>query len=199
MISQEQLKNAYSYPSYRALLDDLQQKGQTTGHNQSPEMVEFNKINIQRMKRLDKTIKILPETAAFFKSHTKKYHIIVITEGWCGDTAQFLPLLNQLETAFPQLQVQLILRDDHPEIMDQYLTNGARSIPKLIALDENLQELFTWGPRPAPLQKMVKEALANGITTAEKGVLTQNWYNHDGTATMQKELVALFAGVKEQV
>ncbi len=192
MITNEHLNKSLSYTKYRELLDQLQLEGKTTGHNQSAEYVEYGRVNIQRMKRLDKTLKLLPETEAFFSTFKKKIHIVVITEGWCGDTAQFLPLLHKLEIAFPHVDVRLVLRDENPEVMDQYLTNGSRSIPKLIALDEQLNELFTWGPRPAPLQKMVKEALANGISAADKGVLTQNWYNQDGSVTMQHELIALF-------
>lgn len=196
MISKAHLDKSFGYETYRALLDNLLKDGKTTGHNQSSEYVEYGKVNVQRMKRLDKTLQLLPETMEFLSTLASNTHIVVITEGWCGDTAQFLPLLHKMEMAFPQLQLHLILRDDNPEVMDNYLTNGSRSIPKLIALDENLNELFTWGPRPAPLQKMVKEALANGVSAAEKGILTQNWYNHDGAVTMQHELITLFSAIK---
>lgn len=197
MISKAHLEKSIGYQNYRELLVNLLKEGKTTGHNQSPEYVEYGKVNVQRMKRLDKTVQLTPETVQFFSNWTKKIHIVVITEGWCGDTAQFLPLLHKLETTFPMLQLHLILRDENPEVMNNYLTNGSRSIPKLIALDENLKELFTWGPRPAPLQKIVKEALANGVSATDKGILTQNWYNHDSAVTMQQELLGLFSNLNK--
>src|SRR5699024_10431507 len=75
-------------------------------------------------------------------------------EGWCGDAAQCLPAIYKMAQESENIGLKLILRDEHLEIMDQYLTNGGRSIPKLICLDaESLEEKGTCEPRPASIQK----------------------------------------------
>ena len=62
----------------------------------------------------------------------------------------------------PGLELRIVLRDEHPEVMDRYLTNGSRSIPIVIALDEEFRELGHWGPRPRELQAWVMEQPAHG-------------------------------------
>src|SRR5690606_18563271 len=79
---------------------------------------------------------------------------LVLTEAWCGDAAQSIPFMVKAASHSPLVDIRFILRDEHPRVMDGYLTHGGRSIPKLIALqNENLEELFTWGPRPQVLQQ----------------------------------------------
>jgi hypothetical protein len=88
--------------------------------------------------------------------------------------------------------VACVLRDENPELMDHYLTNGNRSIPIVICLsaDENKQK-FVWGPRPKDLQKQVEVLLKQHVSKAEKGLFVQSWYNSDKTQTIQKEILAL--------
>jgi hypothetical protein len=188
MITSQHLSRSLTYDQYRLLIDDLLLKGLTTGDKQTAEYLEYTRVNVQRMKRLDKTIVLSDAFRRVLDGLTKQYTWIVLTEAWCGDTAQTVPLLNKIAGYTQKVQLRLLLRDENPEVMDQYLTNGARSIPKLIAVDSNLKEMFVWGPRPAPLQSLVKEILAKGVSKEEKGIITQSWYNTDATNTTQQEL-----------
>jgi hypothetical protein len=191
MITSNDLSRALDYRQYRQLIDELLAKGLTTGEKQTPEYLEYTRVNVQRMKRLDNTIQLTEQLKLVLSRLKKKYLWIVITEAWCGDTAQNVPLLRKVEDFCPLISLKLVLRDENPQVMDQYLTNGARSIPKVIALDEHYHELFQWGPRPAPLQAIVKELIAKGGSKEEKGLVTQSWYNKDATFTTQRELSAL--------
>jgi hypothetical protein len=192
MINEQQLSRALTYSQYRELLADLLAQGKTTGHDQGEDKIEYAKINIQRMSRLDKTVVLTDEMQRTLKDLKNNYTWVVITEGWCGDTAQNIPVLHHIEQICSKIRLRLILRDDNPDVMDQYLTNGARSIPKLICFqDSDLKEKFTWGPRPAPLQEKVMELVKAHVPKEEKGLFTQHWYNADKTLTLQNELISL--------
>jgi hypothetical protein len=194
IINAHLLASAYTYEAYRSHLETLLAQGTTTGNNQSEEYLNFAKINLQRMSRLEKTVSLIPDLQNALGELKKKYIWLVITEGWCGDAAQNLPVMHLIEKEHPNIKLKLLLRDEHPELMDQYLTRGSRSIPILICLEaETLKQKFVWGPRPAPLQALVTELLRNKISKSEKGIVVQKWYNEDKTLTLQKELTQLLS------
>jgi len=117
---------------------------------------------------------------------------LVITEGWCGDAAQNLPFLNKMAELNPNITLKLVLRDEHPELMDEFLTNGGRSIPKVIGLDESLNVLGSWGPKPIPMQK---EFLENKVSQERTGKefteYLHLWYAKDKGLTLQNEILAI--------
>jgi Thioredoxin len=80
------------------------------------------------------------------------------------------------------------MRDTNPEVMDQYLTNGSRSIPIVIALDESFREVGHWGPRPTELQAWV---MANRDTVPKSELYPQmrKWYARDRGETTLKEVL----------
>ena len=195
-IDRELIQNAMSYPAYTALLDDLFEQGKTTGNNHSEAMLNYAKMNMQRMRRLHKTIQLSEELATAledFGDNGKKTTWLVITEGWCGDAAQNLPLLHEMAKENENIDLKLILRDENLEVMDAFLTNGGRSIPKLIILDsESLEVLASWGPRPQPAQDILmrfKEDEDWDHDAFSKTV--QLWYAKDKTLSMQKEMVSI--------
>ncbi len=192
MITEEQLKKAFDYQTYKQLLESLLAQGRTTGHDQSETMLSYAKLNIQRMQRVEKTMQVDVAVKETLQKVSKPFIWLVITEGWCGDTAQIVPVLHILAQLNPKIEFRLLLRDDNPEVMGQYLTNGARSIPKLICLEKNgLKEKFVWGPRPAELQKMVQELMKEKVPVEEKGLMVQKWYNNDQTRAIQEEIKKL--------
>lgn len=193
MITPSLLDGAYTYASYRALIDGLVAEGKTTGPTQNEKMLDYTKMNVHRMSRLDATFKFIPELEEALR-HTKPQTWLVITEAWCGDAANIVPVFNQIESANPAIKVRYILRDEHLDIMDQYLTNGGRSIPKVVVLDENLNELATWGPRPAEGQALMDEWKAQDMPYSEKAEKLQLWYARNRTQAIQMELAALISG-----
>ena len=90
--------------------------------------------------------------------------------------------------------MSIVSRDEHPVIMDAYLTNGGRSIPKVLILDnKTLEVLADWGPRPTVATKMVVDYKEiHGALDADFKQSLQLWYNKDkGQSTLQDFLILL--------
>ncbi|QTD38764.1 thioredoxin family protein [Polaribacter batillariae] len=181
-----------SYKKYRTLVSDLLSEGKSTGPQQSAALTNYSLLNDKRMKRLDKTIKLSNETIQEFKQIQEPQTWLVITEGWCGDAAQNLPVINKIAEINSKIDLKIVLRDENLELMDLFLTNGGRAIPKLIALDANNNVIFTWGPRPTVAAKMVADYKAeNGSLDAQFKKDLQIWYNKDKGQGVQDDFVAL--------
>jgi hypothetical protein len=191
MISDSLLQNALSYKQYRQLLEDLMSQGKTTGNDQSEAMLHYAKINLQRSQRIDKTLVLNEATKQTVSKITKPYTWLVITEGWCGDSAQNISLFAKMGEINPLISFKILLRDEHLDLMDQYLTNGGRAIPKLICLDENKKELFTWGPRPKIAQDLVDNAKKLGISKADWNLSLHSLYAQDKLQSLQNEFIEL--------
>jgi Thioredoxin len=192
-ITQPLLDQGLTYAQYRALVDEAVAQGRTTGPKQTEELAAYTKLNAQRMKRLDKTTELRPEVAAALAQVEAVWYWLVLTEGWCGDAAQNIPGLEHLaQAAGGHVRTRYLLRDEHPALMDAYLTNGGRSIPKLVCLRApDLAVLGTWGPRPQPAQALVNDARARQVPYAEYNYQLQVWYNHNHGQALQTELLAL--------
>lgn len=188
----EYIQKSITYPEYLNLLETLLLQGKTTGNNQSESYLNYAKLNLARMHRLNKTV-ILPENLKTnLKKITKQYIWLTITEGWCGDASQNIPALHFMELENPNIELRLILRDENKELMDKYLTNGSRSIPKLICLEKDtLNEVFIWGPRPKPVQELMLNFKMSNIPKEEASLTIQKWYNEDKTLTLQNEFLEL--------
>jgi len=119
-----------------------------------------------------------------------KRRLLVIAEDWCGDASSTIPILARFADAAPGMELRLLRRDEHPELMDDYLTNGSRSIPIVIVLDESFRELGHWGPRPSTLQAWV---VANRplFPKAELYPQIRRWYARDRGETTLREVLAV--------
>lgn len=186
------IQKAINYKQYRNLLQDLMAQGKTTGDNQSEEYLHYAKLNLQRMLRLEKTTVLSTDLTKACASVTKEVVWLVITEGWCGDAAQNIPVFEKITEICDKIELKLILRDEHPELMNAYLTNGSKAIPKLICVEKvSGKELFVWGPRPADLQTLVMDLKAEGASLEDKSLQVQKWYNADKTLSVQAEFTTL--------
>lgn len=186
------LAKAIDYNSYLALIRDLVSDGKTTGPNQSEDLVAYTKLNLQRMERLNKTIQLKPEMFNALKNIKEPQTWLVITEAWCGDAAQNIPLLAKLAETHPYIKLRLILRDENLELMDQFLTNGGRAIPILLMLNAKQQVLYKWGPRPQKAQDMVEEYKKQPEQDFDTFKATlHGWYAKNKTEDQQNEFVQL--------
>lgn len=196
MVTKEQFESGYTYSEYRELATNLLSKGNTTGPDQSEAMIEYTKLNEHRMSRLDKTIELDDELVSRLKKMPCGIRWVLLTEAWCGDAAQNVPILNKMAEASPSIELRLLLRDEHLDIMDQYLTNGGRSIPKLIILDEDMNEIGTWGPRPKEIQDMVMEnKRTSNMPYSEFSKVVQKWYAQNKGKELQREMIEVMASV----
>ncbi|MBF9223907.1 thioredoxin family protein [Hymenobacter ruricola] len=193
VLTAECLNRAYSYAAYRQLLDELMADNRTTGTTQTDQIIQYARLNLQRMQRLDKTIQLLPEMQKALNNLSEGYEWLVITEGWCGDAAQIVPVLEAVAKASQgKIATRYVLRDENLDLMDHYLTNGGRSIPKLIVLHtDTLAEAATWGPRPAPAQELFVRLKQEGVSYEDFATQLHGWYAQDKTRTTQRELLAL--------
>ena len=187
------LENSYTYQEYRVLVETLLKEGRSTSKEDSEIMVNYSKLNHSRMKRLDKTVKLPQEIIERIETLKTPIEWIVLSEGWCGDAAQNLPIINKIAEANENINLRIVLRDEHPELMDKFLTNGGKSIPKLIHIENEYSKIESWGPRPSVATKMVTDYKAkNGSITPEFKKDLQVWYNQDkGLSTIDDMMVFL--------
>ena len=187
------LDNSFSYDEYRSHISRLLLEGLATGNTQSEDLTHYTTLNEVRMNRLDKTIRITEDIQRRLTALQKEYILLVISEGWCGDAAQILPIINRIAGASDKLELRIVLRDENDGLMNEYLTNGTRSIPKLILLEtETLTSLGSWGPRPQGAVELVNDFKAKfGKMTPEGKTELQKWYLQDKGLSTMEEIVAL--------
>lgn len=189
----ESIKEKFSYKEYREYMSALLKQGLSTGHTQNEDLMHYSTLNEVRMNRLDKTIVLPDEAEEALKNLKKEYTLLVISEGWCGDAAQILPVMNKITEATPKLEMEIVLRDDNPQLMDEYLTNGARSIPKLILIEKETNTVRgSWGPRPhGALQLVLDYKEKHGVFDMDAKTALQKWYLEDKGLSTVEEIVLL--------
>jgi hypothetical protein len=192
-IVQNAIQNSISYAEYRKLVADLLAQNKATGNEQSEDLVHYSELNDVRMKRLDKTIVVTQEARNFLEKLNKKYIWLVITEGWCGDAAQILPVINKMAEVTVDIEMQIVLRDENEDLMNQFLTNGSKSIPKIIILEkETLNVLGDFGPRPTAASKLVSDyKTKHGIIDETIKTNLQKWYLEDKGISIQNEIIEM--------
>ena len=187
------LFNSYSYSEYRKLVSDLLVEGKSTGNEQSEDLTHYSALNETRMNRLDKTIKITEENSITLKSLEGDYIWLVISEGWCGDAAQLLPIINKMAEESGKIDLRIVLRDENEELMNLFLTNKNKAIPILIVVDvETGKVLGIWWPRPKGATDLIIDYKKEfGVVNETEKTNLQLWYLHDKGLSTQKELVNL--------
>lgn len=185
-----QIKTSYSYHEYRSKVAELIHTNSCTGNEQTEERIEFTRLNDHRMNRVEKQFKTSDELNLRLNNLQCDQIWIILLESWCGDAAQSLPVIAKIAEATPNIELKIILRDEHPEIMDQYLTNGGKAIPKLICFDKHSgDEIGSWGPRPEGIQELVKEfKTSNPDASHEEFVSNLHlWYGKDRGKMIQQD------------
>ena len=155
------------------------------------ERSEIIKLNIHRMNRIDKSYEPGIDIRDEIDKITDHQLWMVITENWCGDSAQNLPYIAGIASLNKNIELKIILRDSNPDIMDNYLTSGTRSIPKLVAFDDEGNELFQWGARPKAAQELVSDLKAQGFDKKYFLEKLHSWYARNGGADIEKEILLL--------
>ena len=198
-IIDKSLKTARSYDEYKSLVSDLMKEGKSTGPVQNESRANYTKLNNQRMKRLDKQTRLSEEAVNVAVKVNKDFTWLVLTESWCGDAAQTLPVINKFSEANKNIDLKVVLRDENDELMDKFLTNGSKSIPKLIVIENNSKEVVSsWGPRTEKATRMIqeyKEKHGKVDDIIKKDL--QVFYNQDKGKQIEKEMVSLLSLIVE--
>lgn len=194
------LINSYNYSEFKGIISDLLFEGKSTGKEQSEDLLQYSTLNEIRLRRLDKTIVVPDVISDKLKSFEKEFIWLVIAEGWCGDAAQIIPVLNKMALETDKIDLRIVFRDSNDELMNEYLTNGARAIPKLLIIDKESGEVCNhWGPRPQGAADLIKYYKAQfGVVNEEAKTQLQLWYLHDKGLSVQNEVVEMmYASVEE--
>ncbi|MFC2133628.1 thioredoxin family protein [Bacteroidota bacterium] len=185
-------KRPHNGLKYEEYVEKSKNKLESTDHSQLDEneksLLEYAKLNLHRSARIDKTYEVNEELSTAVKAISQPQLWMVLTEDWCGDSAQNLPYIAKIAASNPLVDLRILLRDDNLDIMDLYLTNGkSRSIPKLVAFNQDGEELFQWGPRPKEAQKFVDKAKADGLSKSEFIEKLHLWYARNKGENIEDE------------
>lgn len=184
----------YNYDMFLGWMDNLVAQGNSLGTNYSSKLREYIALNLKRIQRLNKTVELSDELLDSMVSLKQKQNWLLITEPWCGDSAQSIAVVAKI-AALSQgmIDLKIVLRDENPVLIEKYQTNGSKSIPKLVSFDEQGHELFAWGPRPQEAQQIFKAWKINPANKTwddfEKELHT--WYAKDKTVSTQQEFLTL--------
>ena len=180
-IISDSLTQAISYNDYRTLVSQLVEEQSTTGNEKTEALINYTMLNDRRMKRWDKTVKLSDDAKAKIQNFKNKVTWLVLTESWCGDAAHIMPVINKVAELNDNIDYKVVIRDENDALMNEFLTNGGRAIPKLIAINNETNEVIdTFGPRPNVATEMVKAYKEeHGKLTPEFKEDLQHWYNKD--------------------
>ena len=192
-IIENSLSQSHSYVDYRNYINDILKEGKSTGKEQSEALTHYSELNEARMNRLEKTVKISTEIIQKLNQLNGDYIWLVISEGWCGDAAQILPVIYKMAELSEKIDLKIVFRDENEDLMNLFLTNGTKSIPKLIILDKiTLEVLGDFGPRPIGAKQLILDYKAkHGIVDETAKTNLQLWYLHDKGLSTQKEILDL--------
>ncbi len=185
--------NSHSYLQYRLMVTNLLASGKVTGNEQSADLVHYTELNEARMNRLDKKMAVTEANIQKLLTLKRKYIWLVLSEGWCGDAAQILPIISKMDSISQHIDLRIAFRDENEAVMNLFLTNGSKAIPKLIVLDKNSEAVLgSWGPRPQGATNLIKSYKQQyGVVDETAKTELQLWYLHDKGISTQNEIVEL--------
>jgi hypothetical protein len=184
--------NTISYQEYRERTSqDLSAYESGVTPERRADYMGHVKLNEARVNRIEKTYQVSDEIIDVMRQCTTPQHWLVITEDWCGDSAQNLPYIVKIAECSPMISLRILLRDDNLDVIDKYQTNGTRSIPKLVSFDNNGNELFTWGPRPQEGADLVARLKSQGMDKDTFLAELQKWYSQNKGQAVSNEISTL--------
>jgi hypothetical protein len=179
-----------SYPEYYDLTKKEIEASDPIGLSDDEiKQYEDKKLNLHRMARIEKHYSLSEELKNLILQIDKPQTWMIISETWCGDSAQNIPFIAKMAEINSNINLKIILRDAHPEIMNLYLTNGTRSVPILVALDEKESELFRWGPRPQEAKQLVDDLISQGVEKSIRAEKLHLWYGRNRGRSLEFEIL----------
>lgn len=188
------MNNITDWKGYLAKFEEVLAQETPQAPYDDPMYLDYFKLNRSRQKRWLKTAKINEELTQAIKAIDENQTWYLITEPWCGDAAHNVPFIYMMSEINPKITLKIVWRDTEPFMIDDYLTNGGKSIPKLIIRDENEKDLHVWGPRPANCQILFEKLKEENADFEKQKVELQNWYNENKGEDVQKEFLKILGG-----
>ncbi len=177
-----------TFEAYLILFEDLISGKKSEKPYDDPHFLNYTQLNHSRQSRWLKKGQLSDQTKEIIRSISYEQTWLLITEPWCGDAAHNVPFIAMMTELNPLITFKIQLRDSAESEIDQYLTNGGKSIPKLIVRDHEGTDLFIWGPRPRDCQQVFEELKASGVDFEELKIGLQKWYNEDQGRSIQEEI-----------
>src|SRR5690606_20387537 len=192
-ILKESLNKSISYAQYRNDVADYVANNSTSGKEKTEALIEYTKLNDKRMKRWDKTINVSDAIVKRLSNLKENVTWLVLTDSWCGDAAHVIPVIHKIAELSNNINLKLAYRDENEALMNEFLTNGGKSIPKLIMIDNKSGDVIdSFGPRPSTETQLVTDYKeTHGTLTPEFKEELQHWYNADKGQTTINDLIKL--------
>ena len=177
--------NGISFETYHQnMIEEVESKRES-------EYAQYIPMNLQRSKRILKTFQLQNSLKETLRNINHKINWLVISEHWCGDASQIMPVIHSIaKVSEGKINLKIVYRDSN-ELINHHLTNGGKSIPKIVQLDEDFNFLKEWGPRPILAQQLIDELKASGTELQEVIEKIHKWYADDKTVLTQKEIEEL--------
>ena len=177
--------NGITFETYHQnMIEEVESKSES-------EYAQYIPMNLQRSKRILKTFQLQDSLKETLRNLNHKINWLVISEHWCGDASQIMPVIHSIaEASEGKINLKIVYRDSN-ELINHHLTNGGKSIPKIVQLDEEFNFLKEWGPRPILAQQLIDELKASGTELQEVIEKIHKWYADDKTVLTQKEIEEL--------
>ena len=187
----EKISSSLNYEEFKVHSEQIVTSLQMKELNEEEKnLLEYRKLNLARVSRVEKTYFPSEEIKSVITNSDRQIWL-VITEDWCGDSAQNLPAIAKIASLNNKIELKIVLRDSNLDLMDMYLTDGKRSIPKLIAFDEQLNEIFIWGPRPKKAQEYFDNLKEQGLAKEDIIKEIHSWYAKDKCQSLENEFIEL--------
>lgn len=154
-----------------------------------PEFLASVQSHVDLWRHLSERARLPAETEEAIRTIKGTWRFLVLAEDWCGDAVHVLPFLARLEEVSPSFELRILSRDENPDLMDAHLTNGSRSIPVVMILDEGYEEVGWWGPRPVPLQELFHSEIKH-LPKEERFPRIRAWFARDRGTTTMKEILS---------
>lgn len=155
--------------------------------------------HVQLWNGLYRTAQVPEWAVAAVQALGGKFRLVALAEDWCGDAINTIPVLAKWAEVAPGIELRILRRDAHPAVMDQYLTGTSRSIPVVVVLTDDMDELGWWGPRPRALQEFALAQRAAGRSKQEVYPEIRRWYAQDKGQSTIRELLEVMERVKDGV
>lgn len=184
------IEKGLSYQNYLKKIEEQLSEIEAAGDPKS--YAKYYSINLKRIERLDKNFSLTDGQKEKLTQINSDFKLLIITEGWCGDAAQVMPVVNVMMNEIG-VEQKIVFRDEHPELMNEFLTDGAKSIPILIGVNNEGNEIFRFGPRPQYGMELLKKHKENPkeYTDEQFHQDLQVWYNQDKGVSIFEEFLAV--------
>lgn len=184
--------NIKTWEQYIALFEDLINSNNPPAPYDNDAYMQYVTLNKSRQERWLKKGILNENLVEKIKAIDTPQTWNVITEPWCGDASHNVPFFFMLSKENPLIDFKIILRDTQPFMIENYLTNGGKSIPKVVIRDAKGEDIFVWGPRPAVAQELYLSMKNSDLAIEEQKIKLQQWYNKDKGQSLQEEILLAF-------